>query len=265
MGSAGQGNYAAANAFLDGLAHYRRTKGLPALSINWGAWADVGMAAALGEQQQQRLAAQGIGTILPSQGLKVLAQLMSDNAAQALVMPVNWATLLSQFKTVPALLEGFKGLTQRPAPAAAEGDFLDRLMGIPPAGRYDALLSFVQEQVVKVLGLSTAQTPAPNQGLIEIGMDSLMAVELSNRFRANLHQSFPATMAFEHSTIAALTNYLNDAVISQLGGTADDAASDDIDIETADAAELLSNLDNLSDEDVDNLLRQMQAEQGSNT
>jgi acyl carrier protein len=127
-------------------------------------------------------------------------------------------------------------------------------------------LAFVGEQVVKVLGLSSSQMPGPNQGLIEIGMDSLMAVELSNRFRTNFHQSFSSTLAFEHTTIQALANYLNEAVLDQIAGenrALDETNSDARNGGEDDAAQLLSQLDDLSDEQVDALLRQMQTDQES--
>ncbi len=267
MGSAGQGNYAAANAFMDALAVHRRTQGLPGLSINWGGWSEVGMASSMDSRQQQRLIAQGMNLIAPEQGLTVLKQLMEENRTQIMVMPINWSKLLNQLKTVPPLLEEFTQHLRKQTQTTAEVDFLKQLSLTAPDKRYDTLLAFVRDQVVKVLGLNAAQAPGLNQGLIEIGMDSLMAVELSNRFRMNFHQPFPATLAFEHSTIQALTNYLSETVLSQVLSKTDGTATlpvDNLDVENANAAELLSNLDNLSDEQVDLLLRQMQADQRGN-
>jgi NAD(P)-dependent dehydrogenase (short-subunit alcohol dehydrogenase family) len=267
MGSPGQANYAAGNAFMDALAIHRRASGLPGLSINWGAWSEVGMASAMDAQQQKRIAAQGLSPIAPQQGLAVLEQLMAENTAQVVVLPVNWSKLLNQRDSIPPLLEGFKQQVQGSSQTAAESDFLEQLALTPVDERYNVLQAFVREQVIKVLGLSAAQAPGLNQGLIEIGMDSLMAVELSNRFRANFRQSFPATLAFEQSTIQALTNYLNETVVSQLFDKSSEngaSAADDVDVQNADASQLLSNLDNLSDEQVDILLQQMQADQRGN-
>jgi acyl carrier protein len=264
MGSPGQGNYAAGNAFMDALAVQRRRQGLPGLSINWGAWSEVGMASSLDSRQQQRLIAQGMNLISPDQGLTLLDQLIKDNHNQIMVLPVNWPKLLGQLETVPRLLEGFTQHIRKQAQSTTEANFLEQLSSIAPDGHHDALLVFVRDQVVKVLGLSSAQTPGLNQGLIEIGMDSLMAVELSNRFRMNFQQSFPATLAFEHSTIQALTNYLNATVLSQLFEKSKEIEAlpaDELDVENVDATQLLSNLDMLSDEQVEHLLRQMQAEQ----
>jgi hypothetical protein len=267
MGSPGQGNYAAGNAFMDALALHRRTQGLPALSINWGAWSEIGMAASMDSRQQQRLLAQGMSLIAPEQGLTLLEQLLKEQYAQIMVLPVNWAALLGQLENVPPLLEGYKQHAHPQAQRADETVFLDQLRTIAAEKQAEALLVFVREQVVKVLGLSSAQTPGLNQGLIEIGMDSLMAVELSNRFRMNFGQPFPTTLAFEHSTIQALTDYLSATVLSQLAdqpAETEISSANELDVDLADAALLLSNLDQLSDQQVELLLRQMQADQWGN-
>jgi acyl carrier protein len=192
---------------------------------------------------------------------------MKESHNQIMVLPANWPKLLGQFETVPRLLEGFTQHMRKQAQPTTEANFLERLSSIAPDEHYDALLVFVRDQVVKVLGLSSAQLPGLNQELIEIGMDSLMAVELSNRFRMNFQQPFPATLAFEHSTIQALTNYLKATVLSQLFDKSvetEQLPADELNIENADATQLLSNLDMLTDEQVEFLLRQMQTEQRGN-
>ena len=94
LGSRGQANYAAANAFLDALAHHRHAQGLPGLSIDWGAWAEVGMAAQLVRTQRTQLAAQGMRAIAPAQGVAALAHLLGQPTPQVGVIPVNWATVM---------------------------------------------------------------------------------------------------------------------------------------------------------------------------
>ncbi len=91
LGSPGQSNYAAANAFLDGLAHYRQGQGMCALSINWGAWAEVGMAARTKDQSQRRWAGEGIRLIYPHEGVQILEQLLKQSSAQVAVLPINWS------------------------------------------------------------------------------------------------------------------------------------------------------------------------------
>ncbi len=100
IGSVGQANYAAANAFLDGLAHYRQQQGLPALTINWGAWSEVGMASRLKPTEQQRLTASGIQLITPSQGIAALAYLMQHPKPQAIVFPVVPSIFQTHLKPV---------------------------------------------------------------------------------------------------------------------------------------------------------------------
>ncbi len=90
FGSPGQGNYAAANAYLDALAHYRQSHGLPGLSINWGPWADAGMAASLGKREQMRWGDYGMQTIATEKGLDILERLIAQNSTQVAVCPINW-------------------------------------------------------------------------------------------------------------------------------------------------------------------------------
>ncbi len=98
LGSPGQGNYAAANAFLDALAHHRRWEKRPALSVNWGSWAEVGMAARLIETEGRRWSAAGIGWIEPDRGLHTLEHLISEDRVQAGVLPIDWAKF---FERIP--------------------------------------------------------------------------------------------------------------------------------------------------------------------
>ena len=117
MGQPGQGNYAAANAFLDALAHHRRAQGLPALSINWGAWAELGFAQTAGGRLfTKSLALLGVGAMPPKRALEVMERLLREDATQVVAIPVNWrqyhevyppgteSALLSQFvnKRLPA-------------------------------------------------------------------------------------------------------------------------------------------------------------------
>src|SRR6185312_7981311 len=119
LGSPGQSNHSAANAFLDVLAHERRHRGLPALSIDWGAWTQIGAAADRGIVD--RLAAQGIGAITPSQGLVALRRLMEANATQAAVLPIDWQRYLQKAdrNAIPPFLSEVAGATAERAEAAA--------------------------------------------------------------------------------------------------------------------------------------------------
>ncbi len=219
FGAPSQGNYAAANAFMDGLAHYRRAHGLPALSINWGPWAEGGMVTGLGGRGASRLSQQGLSLINPEQGVQALERLLGSPGAQAAVVPVNWTKFLQQFKSEEApLFFAQVAKTIQPqnndmnaAPRAL--DIVKELERALPSERREVLTAHVREQVVKVLGLEASQAPELQQGLTDLGMDSLMAVELSNRLRTSLGRTLPSTLAFEYPTVAALTNYIATEVL----------------------------------------------------
>ncbi|NUO79482.1 type I polyketide synthase [candidate division KSB1 bacterium] len=219
FGAASQSNYAAANAFMDGLAHYRRAKGLHAISINWGPWAEGGMVTEQGARTAQRLAQQGLQVIAPEQGVHALQRLLGGTQAQAGVLPVHWRKFLAQYQNSdePALFAHMRQIIfpheQRAHATANRISILEKLNDALPAERFELLTAHVREQVVQVLGLDTTQTPALHQGLTALGMDSLMAVELSNRLRASLGRALPATLAFEFPSIAALTQYLATEVL----------------------------------------------------
>ncbi len=181
LGSPGQVNYSAANAFMDGLAHARRASGLPALSVNWGAWADVGMAAAVDERTKAQWRASGIDLIPPSEGTALLFYLLAQPVTQVGVLPMNWAKLGQQTgggEKRPFLQHLLSAPSTSAKPQAEAEMLLANLAEMPAGERFDLLQTYVQKQVALVLGLGATQIPDPQQGLTDIGMDSLMAVEL---------------------------------------------------------------------------------------
>jgi len=130
---------------------------------------------------------------------------------------------------------------------------LDQLAEAPASERLDLLQAYVQRQVALVLGLS--QMPDPQQGLTDIGMDSLMAVELSNRLRAGIGQPLPTTLAFEYPTIRVLTRYLVEEVLDL--GTAETAVSENKPDVITEA--ILDEIDGLSDSEIeDSLLKELE-------
>ncbi|MFN6534742.1 MAG: type I polyketide synthase [Nostoc sp. EkiNYC01] len=208
LGAAAQGNYAAANAFLDAFAHYRHSQGLPALSINWGAWAEVGMAATLGQSL-------GVETIGVEQGLQVLESLLSQaDMAQVGVIPVNWQTFLKQYRPgeVPALLQDFAEYTQKSQ--TTQSTILEKLQQVSDDKRQSLLLTHVRELAAKVLQLNSGQNLDADKPLIEIGLDSLMALELRNVLENSLACSLPATLLFDYPSLQTLVNHLIQDVLS---------------------------------------------------
>ena len=183
LGSPGQSNYAAANGFLDGLASYRHARGLPALSINWGSWAEVGMAAGVGDDHHRRWAAMGLEMITPETGMGMLAQMLASGAGpQVAAVPIVRARL-------PAAVGPFySGLIDA---KAAKSDLvtvpvnvLSDLRAAEPSERRGLLDAVLADQVLKVLALPAGQKVDPHETLLNLGMDFLMAMELRNRIQA---------------------------------------------------------------------------------
>ncbi|MEK7727815.1 MAG: SDR family NAD(P)-dependent oxidoreductase, partial [candidate division KSB1 bacterium] len=216
LGAGGQGNYAAANAFLDGLAHYRRALGLPALSINWGAWAEVGMAAGMTQREQQRLQQQGMGLIGAAQGVEIFRKLLERAEPQIAVLPAQWQKFLPQFGDAmpPVLLEmaranaqpGSRKIENTSAPRQVE--LLQRLQNASGPQREELLEQNVRAQIARVLGFEASRPMDRQQPLQQMGLDSLMAVELRNALGAMLGTTLPATLLFDYPTLHALVQYL---------------------------------------------------------
>ncbi|TVP48085.1 MAG: SDR family NAD(P)-dependent oxidoreductase [Gemmatimonadales bacterium] len=231
LGSAGQGNYAAANAFLDALAHRRRAEGLPALSVNWGGWEEVGMVARMKEQDLARWNASGVGLIDPDQGWACLGRLVADGAVQAAVLPFDWPLFLRApevrsrpiFRSLVEKHEQARGVGKGEE-GATRSRFLADLEAADPLERREVILEHVRSRVASVLGLDPGTPLDPKRGLAEIGMDSLMAVELSNHLERSLDRKLPPTLAFEYPTIAALADFLAGEVLSPAGADAESPA-----------------------------------------
>ncbi|MFN6530352.1 SDR family NAD(P)-dependent oxidoreductase [Nostoc sp. ChiSLP03a] len=203
IGSAGQGNYAAANAFMDTLAHHRRALGLPGISINWGPWSQVGMAANLDSQNQNRIQTNGIGTIAPQQGLNVLEQLLNQSSAQVAVIPIDWSEFLNKLSFNSPFFANFSHTAKK----LEQSDFRTRLEMANASDRQPLLVEHICSQVAKVLGRNLS-TLDREQRFFELGMDSLTAVELRNRLQNSLRCSVPPNLAFDYPTVTKLANYL---------------------------------------------------------
>ncbi|MFN6565611.1 SDR family NAD(P)-dependent oxidoreductase [Dendronalium sp. ChiSLP03b] len=203
IGSTGQGNYAAANAFMDALAHYRQALGLPGISINWGPWSQVGMAANLDSRNQNRLQMSGIGTISPQQGLAVLEQLLNQSSAQVAVIPFNWSEFLRKSSFGSPFFANFTHTAKK----VEQSDFRTRLEMANASDRQSLLIEHISSQVAKVLGRNLSNRDI-EQGFFELGMDSLTAVELRNRLQNSLKCSVPANLAFDYPTVTKLADYL---------------------------------------------------------
>jgi acyl transferase domain-containing protein/NADPH:quinone reductase-like Zn-dependent oxidoreductase/NAD(P)-dependent dehydrogenase (short-subunit alcohol dehydrogenase family)/acyl carrier protein len=221
FGTPGQGGYAAANAFLDVLAHFRRNLGLPALSINWGPWAGVGMAAALSYRGMDQWKAAGIGKIEPEQGMRVLGRVLGRSVTQVTILPVKWPTFIRQFDMrggpPPLFSEVVRELNlevKENRGLQPRAELSERLEAAPPGQRHNILVDYLREQVKKVLQLDPSHSINPQQGLFELGMDSLMAVELKNRIEKGIGRSLPMVLTFDYPTVETLANYISKEVLS---------------------------------------------------
>jgi len=212
LGSPGQGNYAAANAFMDALAHHRRSRGLPGLSINWGPWAETGLAAGLSRRDQARWVARGVGSIPPDQGLELLGHLLSGRAAQVGVLPVDWAKFLAQLPSPSPFLGALA--TASEAPAELRLDLVRRWEEAPASERRELLEAYVRSQVARVLGLAFPESIKLRQRLFDLGLDSLMAVELRNRIALELGRSLRSTLVFDYPTVESLVEHLAGSVLA---------------------------------------------------
>jgi NADP-dependent 3-hydroxy acid dehydrogenase YdfG/acyl carrier protein len=205
IGSRGQASYAAANAFVDALMHYRRSIGLTGLSINWSAWSEGGMAAA----SAQRMASLGIELIDPRDGLEMLGRLIRSDFAQAGVIPADWSKLLlSYFDQPPPYFANF--FVARPESPAQMVPLLEKM---PREVRRQRLESRIRELVVSVIGRDAFATAGEDSSFFELGMDSLMSLDLRNRLQRDLDRALPSTIAFEYPAVGDLADYLISTVL----------------------------------------------------
>ncbi|WUG42419.1 SDR family NAD(P)-dependent oxidoreductase [Kitasatospora sp. NBC_00458] len=228
FGAPGQGNYATANAFLDGLAQHRRAKGLPAVSLAWGLWAEAsGMTGALGDGSVQRMARSGLRGLSSREGLELFDAACSGGEAVSVPARLDLAVFRSQAAAsggVPALLRGLVRVPVRRASSVVGGQdavvvLKGRLAGLSEAEQRRVLLDLVCGEAAAVLGHATADAVGAELGFLDAGFDSLTAVELRNRVNAATGLRLPATLIFDYPTPAALTQHLQSELCSGEGET----------------------------------------------
>ncbi|MFE9847160.1 type I polyketide synthase, partial [Streptomyces goshikiensis] len=214
-GAAGQGNYAAANAYLDALAEQRRAAGLAATSIAWGPWAEGGMAA--DEAMDARMRREGLPPMAPDTAMAVLRRsVASSSDAALLVADVDWERFGPAFTVArPSTLFAELSETRPAAEGAATGTgtSVDRFAGLAAVELERELLGLVRTHVAAVLGHEGAETVGAERAFKELGFDSLTAVELRNRLGAATGVSLPATLIFDYPTASAITAFLRDELL----------------------------------------------------
>src|SRR5437016_6945194 len=253
LGSPGQGNYAAANAYLDGLAAARERRGEVGLSINWGAWGEVGLAAH--EHVARNIASRGMQSMKPAEAVAAMWHVMEHGKqGQMAVMAVDWAQLLEFFPSMgeaPLFKEISKAIRHKSTvKGLAQWHMIkQQLEAAAPGERYGLLQSYVQREVEKVLRFSAADALDPHVGFNELGVDSLTAVEIRNALEVALGRPLPVALLFDHPNIEAITRKI-----------AQDVAFIDLPEEVAeqsrqnyDLNKTLSEIEQLSEEDMDKI------------
>ena len=210
LGNPGQANHAAANAFLDVLAAHRRSLGLAGQSIAWGAWSGLGEA----EEQRERIAAQleaaGTGWITPQHGMRAFDHLVRQDTTAPMVASVDWQTVADDHESRSPLLEDLLAAVSGQAEGHqdSQADLLSEL-GASPATEHEQILAgFLQRELQAVMRLP--DLPAPSVEFADLGMDSLMAVELRNRVNRGLAGAYTAgnTVVFDYPSVQSLAAYL---------------------------------------------------------
>ena len=255
LGSPGQGNYAAANAFMDTLARYRTVKKLPAISINWGPWAGNGMAA--GVHKNGKRFDGGLGSILPEQGTAFLEKILEWPYTEIAVLPIRWKGFLKRFQEIgiPSVLKRFSSsdLLVADAGPAEKPELVRQLEEAPVEERLEILTAFLRVRTAKVLGLEEGYAIDAKKPLSEMGLDSLMAIEMKNALDRAIGKKLPATMVFNYPTIEALAGYLLTDVLVLAEQTDDGETDSTTDVELD---KTIDKIENLSDEEAEALLLQ---------
>ncbi|MGW7409947.1 SDR family NAD(P)-dependent oxidoreductase [Streptomyces sp. NPDC054833] len=247
LGTPGQANYAAANAFLDAFARRRRAQGLPAASLPWGLWQRTGtMTDALGGADRTRLARGGVLPLSDEDGLELLDAALALQEPLVVAARLDLAALRHATAPVPPLLKALVGGRPRRTDRAASVPLAQRIAGLPESEREEAVLDLVRSEVAAVLGHSSAKAVQPDQAFGDLGFDSLTAVELRNRMNKATGLRLPATLVFDHPTPAVLAQ----RVLKDLpGGTAGTApVFDELD-------RLTAALDGAGADGIDNVTR----------
>ncbi|GAA1298743.1 type I polyketide synthase [Saccharothrix xinjiangensis] len=221
-GGAGQSAYAAANGFLDALARHRRSLGLPGTSLAWGLWTGVGsaMTGNLDERDLKRMADSGVLPLSPEDGLALFDAAVAADRADLVPARLDLAAVRSAGEVVPPVFRALvRGATRRAAQvgvAQPAASLADRLAALPATERRKHLLDLVRGLVAGVLGHDGPHAVDPDRGFLELGFDSLAAVELRNRVGETAGVRLSATLVYDHPTPAAVAELLHAELVGEV-------------------------------------------------
>jgi acyl carrier protein len=248
FGNPAQGNYGAANAFLDSLAHHRQALGLPALSVNWGVLGGVGFVAR-NERVADFLARQGTTEISPGEATALLESFLRTGSAQAISIRVDWGKWRQFFRTMhenPFLERIFAALENQES-VGTTSDWRSRIDAAGPAEKGAVICQAVREAVGSVLRVKP-DSLRDDQPLTDLGLDSLMGVEIETSLEAAIGVALPPTSLMRARTIGQIAALIAD----HLGGGVAKAESAPVAVQPEAASAV--DLDAISDEEIERLL-----------
>ncbi|WP_437275956.1 type I polyketide synthase [Sorangium sp. So ce375] len=213
LGSPGQAAYAGANAGLDALAHAARAMGIPASSVQWGPWSKVGQAARRADEEAWR--ARGLWSLSPAEAQELLTRVLERGEVDVAAMRADWPRLVAALpggRSDPLFASLRRAESERREVAPARGSLRDALLRSPPGERRRALITSLEREAARVLRLPPEQRVPSQRPLRELGLDSLLAVELRTATATLLDCALPATFWFDHPTLAGAA----DALLSRL-------------------------------------------------
>jgi acyl transferase domain-containing protein/acyl carrier protein len=225
LGGAGQANYAAANAFLDALAHHRRLSGLPAVSMAWGLWGHSGgMISGLAEADLLRMERSGLAPLSVGQGLALYDLALAGDDVTPFPIRVSEDALRHPSESLPAVLQdlarprpssGIPDSAAMSVPSPSPNALRERLTGLSAAEQEQQVLHLICAQLATVIGYGTPDAIPPEREFRELGLDSLTALELTNWLSMTTGLRLPATLAFDHSTAVSLASHLRGELLRE--------------------------------------------------